>query len=299
MMMKDGMMMNNMMPSMMMKDGMMMNGMNCMMNPMMMPSMMKDNMMMNCMPNMMMNGMMNPMMNCMPGMMMNGMMNPMMMMGGMNSMMNPMMMNGMMMNPMMSGMMNMMPSMMMKDGMMNMMNMMGGDMMSSASTKDSGMMGKDAGVMKGEMKDCNMSMKDEAFATMPKSGMMSAQMMEMINNMMAGMTKGDQSCMDCMCEDVVFECYGPEQRPCTGVRKGKKGVAEYMKTMSSMKCESMPDEFVEGCDAMTVMGHEKGSTKSGKSYTMPFVQVWKFKDGKVACMKEFCDPMSYTMATKA
>jgi len=47
--------------------------------------------------------------------------------------------------------------------------------------------------------------------------------------------------------------------------------------------EMAPDEYVEQGDTVVVLAHFKGTAKAtGKSVELPYVYVWRMKDGKAA-----------------
>jgi ketosteroid isomerase-like protein len=84
-------------------------------------------------------------------------------------------------------------------------------------------------------------------------------------------------------DDIRWENPEAPQLPNPGVTKGREEVkrllAEVATFWESFKIE--PDEFIEQGDTVVVLSHAEGTARdTGKDVKLPFVHVWKLKDGK-------------------
>ncbi len=53
---------------------------------------------------------------------------------------------------------------------------------------------------------------------------------------------------------------------------------------------AIPDEFIANDNTVVALGKYSGKYKAtGKSFTAPFVHVWKFRDGKVISFQQHTD----------
>ena len=53
---------------------------------------------------------------------------------------------------------------------------------------------------------------------------------------------------------------------------------------------AIPDEFIANDNTVVALGKYSGKYKAtGKSFTAPFVHVWKFQDGKVISFRQHTD----------
>ena len=53
---------------------------------------------------------------------------------------------------------------------------------------------------------------------------------------------------------------------------------------------AVPEEFIANDDTVVALGTYSGTYKAtGKSFTAPFVHVWKFKDGKAISFRQHTD----------
>ena len=53
---------------------------------------------------------------------------------------------------------------------------------------------------------------------------------------------------------------------------------------------AVPDEFIANDNTVVALGNYSGKYKAtGKSFTAPFVHVWKFQDGKVISFRQHTD----------
>ena len=50
-----------------------------------------------------------------------------------------------------------------------------------------------------------------------------------------------------------------------------------------------PEQYVETGDTVTVLGRHLGRTRAGRELDVPFVHVWRLKDGRAVSFTEFFD----------
>jgi ketosteroid isomerase-like protein len=83
--------------------------------------------------------------------------------------------------------------------------------------------------------------------------------------------------------------------PYGGTYHGPKGVLEgvFMRLGSEWDgFAAVPDEFIDGGDAVVVLGKYSGKYKAtGKSMQANFAHVWKMQDGKAAQFIQYVDTL--------
>ena len=83
--------------------------------------------------------------------------------------------------------------------------------------------------------------------------------------------------------------------PYGGTYHGPRGVLEgvFMRLGSEWEgFAAVPDEFIDGGDAVVVLGKYSGKYKAtGKSFQANFAHVWKMKDGKAAQFIQYVDTL--------
>jgi len=92
--------------------------------------------------------------------------------------------------------------------------------------------------------------------------------------------RGDfDGALDLLADD--FEWQGPESQrvPGSGTHRGKDQVRQLWQEFGSAFDELRvePDEFIEGEETVTVLGHTSGRAQS--DFKVPFVHVWRFEGG--------------------
>ena len=92
--------------------------------------------------------------------------------------------------------------------------------------------------------------------------------------------RGDlEGALELLADD--FEWQGPdtERVPGSGTHRGKDQVRQLWQTMGNAYDELrvQPDEFIEGEETVTVLGHTSGRARS--EFKVPFVHVWRFEGG--------------------
>jgi ketosteroid isomerase-like protein len=85
--------------------------------------------------------------------------------------------------------------------------------------------------------------------------------------------------------DIEFDGPNSSRMPGAGPHRGKEEVARLFSGMRD-RWEGLlfsPDEFVEQGETVVVLGHMEGRAKAtGTDVKVPFVHVWRMREGKVA-----------------
>ena len=95
--------------------------------------------------------------------------------------------------------------------------------------------------------------------------------------------RGDmQGVMESWTDDVQWEGSNSERVPGGGTHRGKEAVVQALGTIAQNFDEfrASPDEFIEDGDTVVVLGHTEGRAKTGREIKVPFVHVWRMRDGK-------------------
>jgi len=103
-------------------------------------------------------------------------------------------------------------------------------------------------------------------------------------------------------EDCVLVSPGPKDLlPWAGEYHGPQGFVQYWTTFG--KALEMSDLELEGIiaqgDKVVVQGHHHGRVRAtGKSYDLSWVQVWAFREGKIASMRHYNDSYPVVQAAR-
>jgi ketosteroid isomerase-like protein len=99
-------------------------------------------------------------------------------------------------------------------------------------------------------------------------------------------SRGDVDALkDGWAEDIEWENPEFEKSLCPGVTRGKDAIVQmFGEVLGEFEdVEMAPDEYVEQGDTVVVLAHFKGKAKAtGKAVELPYVYVWRMKDGKAA-----------------
>lgn len=93
-------------------------------------------------------------------------------------------------------------------------------------------------------------------------------------------------------DDIRWENPEASQVPNSGVTQGKDSVkALFTDLFNHWSAFSLtPDEFIDGGDTVVVLSHAEATAKeTGKEVKLPFVHVWRFRDGKVTEVQALSD----------
>ena len=119
-----------------------------------------------------------------------------------------------------------------------------------------------------------------------------SQITEIIRGAYAAFAKGDiPTVLGALAANVIW--IEAEGGPYGGTYVGPNAVLEnvFMKIGGEWDAyAAVPDEFIANDNTVVALGNYSGKYKAtGKSFTAPFVHVWKFLDGKVISFQQHTD----------
>ena len=92
--------------------------------------------------------------------------------------------------------------------------------------------------------------------------------------------RGDlDGALEPLADDFVWQGPDSERGPGSGTHRGKDKVRRLWEQMGSSfeEIRIEPDEFLDGENTVTVLGHTSGRGQS--EFKVPFVHVWRFEGG--------------------
>ena len=83
----------------------------------------------------------------------------------------------------------------------------------------------------------------------------------------------------------------PETVPLGGTYEGPAATGAFFSRLPELYTELRvtPEQYVETGDTVTVLGRHLGRTRAGRELDVPFVHVWRLKDGRAVSFTEFFD----------
>ena len=93
-------------------------------------------------------------------------------------------------------------------------------------------------------------------------------------------------------DDIRWENSEAPQLPNNGVTEGKENVKQLFAELGNYweSFSITPGEFIESGDTVVVLSHSESKGKdTGKEVKLPFVHVWRFRDGKVVEVQALTD----------
>jgi ketosteroid isomerase-like protein len=93
-------------------------------------------------------------------------------------------------------------------------------------------------------------------------------------------------------DDIRWENPEAPQIPNSGVTEGKEQVKQLFAELGDYwdSFSITPDEFLESGDTVVVLSHAEATGKdTGKEVKLPWVHVWRFRDGKAAEVQALTD----------
>ena len=84
-------------------------------------------------------------------------------------------------------------------------------------------------------------------------------------------------------DDIRWDGTNDDRLPLGGRIEGKDAIKEQLANLGETweSFNPTPDEFHDSDDTVIVLGHTEAKAKeTGKEIRVPFVQVWRFKDGQ-------------------
>jgi ketosteroid isomerase-like protein len=115
---------------------------------------------------------------------------------------------------------------------------------------------------------------------------------------LAGSGRFDEA-LGLFAEDARVQFNGPREIPLSGVYEGHAGIQRFFGIVAANVQVELFEalEFIDGGATVAVVGHERSSVKStGKRFDVPWVQVWRVRDGRIAELVDFFDTGSMTHA---
>lgn len=100
-------------------------------------------------------------------------------------------------------------------------------------------------------------------------------------------------------EDARVQFHGPREIPLSGVYSGHAGIQKFFGFVGSQVQVELFEarEFIDGGDTVAVIGHERSTVKAtGKRFDVPWVQVWRVRDGRITELSDFFDTGSMAPA---
>jgi len=104
-------------------------------------------------------------------------------------------------------------------------------------------------------------------------------------------------------EDAVIEFHGPSTNPLAGRYQGRVEVAQFFaKVGASFEIEHFAaEEFIDAGAIVVVLGRERSKVRaSGRVFDVPWVQIWRTKEGKdggrITALTDFFDTGSMAAA---
>jgi uncharacterized protein len=86
-------------------------------------------------------------------------------------------------------------------------------------------------------------------------------------------------------DDIRWENPEAPQIPNNGVTEGKEQVKQLFASLGDYweSFSITPDEFIESGDVVVVLSHSEAKGKeTGKEVKLPWVHVWRFRDGQIS-----------------
>ena len=102
-------------------------------------------------------------------------------------------------------------------------------------------------------------------------------------------------------DDIEMEIIGPDDVPFVGRWSGKQQVADAVRRNFALVEDQRPEvqTLVAQGDLLVVIAREHGRFRAtGRAYDVHFVQVFTFRDGKVAHFREIFDTVPLLNATR-
>ncbi|HEX2085974.1 MAG TPA: nuclear transport factor 2 family protein [Solirubrobacteraceae bacterium] len=100
-------------------------------------------------------------------------------------------------------------------------------------------------------------------------------------------------------DDIRWDGTNDDRLPLGGRLEGKDTVKERLAGLGDTweSFSAVPDEFHDSDDTVIVLGHGEGKAKeTGKQVKWPFVQVWRFKEGKATEVLALADSFEIAKA---
>jgi uncharacterized protein len=93
-------------------------------------------------------------------------------------------------------------------------------------------------------------------------------------------------------DDIRWENPEAPQMPNNGVTEGRDAVKQLFGELSNHweSFNLVPDEFIESGETVVVLSHSESKGKqTGKEVKLPWVHIWRFRDGKASEVQALTD----------
>jgi ketosteroid isomerase-like protein len=93
-------------------------------------------------------------------------------------------------------------------------------------------------------------------------------------------------------DDIRWENPEAPQMPNNGVTEGRDAVKQLFGELPNYwaSFNLVPDEFIESGETVVVLSHSESKSKeTGKEVKLPWVHVWRFRDGKASEVQALTD----------
>ena len=93
-------------------------------------------------------------------------------------------------------------------------------------------------------------------------------------------------------DDIRWENPEAPQLPNSGVTEGKDQIKQLFAELGNYwsSFAITPDEFIDQGDTVVVLSHSESTGKdTGKDVKLPWVHIWRFRDGKVTEVQALTD----------
>jgi len=102
--------------------------------------------------------------------------------------------------------------------------------------------------------------------------------------------------LDLCADDLVWST--PASISFGGVYRGPQGAGEFFTKLPQYFAELRvePERYVDGGDTVVAQGRHRGRSAAGRSFDVPWVHVWTFRDGRATSFTEIMDSAPIAIA---
>jgi hypothetical protein len=105
--------------------------------------------------------------------------------------------------------------------------------------------------------------------------------------------------LDLFADDAVVEFHGPQGNPLAGRHAGRAAIERFFGLIgTSFEVEQFAaHEFIDAGNKVVVLGRERSRVRAtGRVFDVPWAQVWRVRDGRIAALTDFFDTGSMALA---
>jgi ketosteroid isomerase-like protein len=107
--------------------------------------------------------------------------------------------------------------------------------------------------------------------------------------------------LDLFTDDVELEIVGPPEMPFAGMWRGREAVGAALRRNFSLVADQQPEihSVTAQGDTVVVVARERGTyVPTGRGYDLHWVQLFQFRDGRMARVREFADSAALLAAAR-